>query len=58
MFQILLNDTRVDPSANNNDLLQVAVTQGTPSFVQMLLAHERVKPTGSLQLAAIRLLLQ
>lgn len=58
MFRTLLQDSRVDPSANNNDLLQLAILHGAPSFVRMLLADERVKPAGALQLAAIHVMIQ
>ena len=58
MFQTLLKDPRVDPSANNNDLLQMAVLHDASVFVKMLLADDRVKPSGALQLAAIRVLVK
>lgn len=51
-----MNDVRIDPSADENALLQVAVSVQKPVFVKMILADNRVQPSGALQLDAIRLL--
>ncbi len=46
VLRFLLDNTRVDPSANNNEALLSASKSGHSEIVQLLLSHPRYTPPG------------
>ena len=47
IVELLLNDPRVDPGANNNSAIRWAAEHGHLKVVELLLADERVDPSAS-----------
>ena len=49
MLKYLLKDESIDPSENNNKLIQEAITEGSYKIVEILLNDPRVNPNINLQ---------
>jgi len=47
VFELLLNDGRADPSANNNFAIQYASSRGHPRVVELLLKSGRVNAAAN-----------
>ncbi|KAJ1559996.1 hypothetical protein HK096_010427, partial [Nowakowskiella sp. JEL0078] len=50
--KLLMKDSRVDPSANNNELLLIATVIGHHALLKLLLSDSRVDPSDSIIVAA------
>ncbi|KAJ2990630.1 hypothetical protein HDV02_004236 [Globomyces sp. JEL0801] len=47
VFQMLLKDGRLDPSADDNCIIKLASAKGHAEIVQLLLKHDRVDPSAA-----------
>src|SRR5690349_2933275 len=53
IIKLLLNEKRVDPSADNNDAIRIACMNGYLDIVKLLLDDERVDPSANNNFAII-----